>query len=118
MAGNEPVSQQPADDLVSALVNEQGESVVGTVKEIPEPGTECCGITPDPPCHAKIQKIMATQSGVKLYSRPSMSPDAVIGTMPANMSFEIRGTARNPFGEFYKLRDGRYVSKGDAVKEI
>lgn len=117
VAGGKPVEQQPSGDLVDALV--APEPIIGEAKKIsPDEITDTmAGLTNVPP-EGKERRIIAAQSGVKLYSRPSMVPDAVIGTLPPNMSFEIRGTVKNPFGEFYKLKDGRYVSLGDSVKEI
>lgn len=112
MAGREPVEQQPSGDFVDGIVK-ASKVVTGEAKQISE--EEVIGTVEDT---TKERRIMTTQPGVKLYSRPSLSADAVIGMMPPNMSFAIKGRTNNPFGEWYKLQDGRFVSTGDAVKEI
>lgn len=111
MAGGEPAKQ--SGELVDALVEEAERQ---PVPENTIPAEDA--VTAEPPHAYQEERIMAMKTGVKRYSRPTMNPSAVIGTLPTNMTFGIRGTARNPFGEFYKLSDGTFVSVGDAVKKV
>lgn len=58
-------------------------------------------------------KTIIAKVPVPLRRSPNLSSEYIVGTMPAGVSFEIDSEFKSQiYGEFYKLGNGMYITKG------
>lgn len=93
--------EETAIELTEAIQKESEEKVVQKENKVS---------IPDP--SVKNKKIIAKVPSIFRKS-PNLSPEYIVGTMPAGVSFEIVSEYKSRiYGEFYKLGNGLYITKG------
>lgn len=58
-----------------------------------------------------IKRYIIANSTVQMHKKPDLLPSTVAGVMVIGTAYVITGETRNPYGAFYKLDNGLYVTR-------
>lgn len=58
-----------------------------------------------------IKRYIIANSTVQMHKKPDLLPSTVVGVMVIGTAYVISGETKNPYGAFYKLDNGLYVTR-------